>query len=182
MESKQNKELELKQIKELMSAMERSNISKLSLKQGDFKLELEHSSKFPPAMVEASHKNAFQVPYPAWFNSSSDQPIDKKETEKKAEPGLCIESPMVGTFYTSPAPEAPSFVKVGDHVQEDSIVCIVEAMKVMNEVKAGVSGLVKKVLIDDGSPVEFGTKLFLIDSEMKEAVLAEEGSSQESKA
>lgn len=178
MELKQ--ELELKQIKDLMSAMERSNISKLSIKQGEFKLELEHSSKFNAAMVESNQKNLFQVPYPAWFGSNREEPLEKKE-EKKPELGTYVESPMVGTFYTSPAPEAPAFVKVGDYVQEDSIICIIEAMKVMNEVKAGVSGLVKKICIDNGSPVEFGSKLFVIDIDAKEEK-KEEVSLQESKA
>ncbi|HJZ12173.1 MAG TPA: biotin/lipoyl-containing protein, partial [Acidobacteriota bacterium] len=71
-------------------------------------------------------------------------------------------SPMVGTFYTSPSPDDPVFVKVGDRVEEDTIICIIEAMKVMNEVKAGMKGQVAEVLIENAHPVEFGTKMFLI--------------------
>jgi acetyl-CoA carboxylase biotin carboxyl carrier protein len=69
---------------------------------------------------------------------------------------------MVGTFYTSPAPDQPVFVKVGDQVQENTVVCIIEAMKVMNEVKAGVSGKLIEVMADNAQPVEFGTRLFRI--------------------
>ena len=77
--------------------------------------------------------------------------------------GNFVESPMVGTFYASPSPDASSFVQVGDTVSENTVVCIVEAMKVMNEVKAGTSGIVKEVLVESGHPVEFGTRLFRIE-------------------
>ena len=70
---------------------------------------------------------------------------------------------MVGTFYSSPSPEAPPFVKVGDMVNEDTVVCIIEAMKVLNEVKAGKKGKVKSSLIENAQPVEFGTKLFALE-------------------
>jgi acetyl-CoA carboxylase biotin carboxyl carrier protein len=73
-----------------------------------------------------------------------------------------VTSPMVGTCYTSPSPEDPPFIKVGDKVDKNSVVCIIEAMKVMNEIKANVAGTVAEVLIDTGQPVEFGSKLFRI--------------------
>ena len=69
---------------------------------------------------------------------------------------------MVGTFYSSPSPDDPHFVKVGDKIEKHTVVCIIEAMKVMNEVKAGVGGTVAEILIESGHPVEFGTKLFRI--------------------
>jgi acetyl-CoA carboxylase biotin carboxyl carrier protein len=82
-----------------------------------------------------------------------------------AEPrsGFTIDSPMVGTFYEAPAPDAASFAKVGDRVSPDTIVCIVEAMKIMNEIKAETSGVVKEILVENGQPVEFGQAMFLID-------------------
>ena len=74
--------------------------------------------------------------------------------------GPVIESPIVGTFYAAPSPDSPTFVKVGDTVSEDTTLCIVEAMKVMNEIKAEVSGEITEILVEDGSPVEFGQPLF----------------------
>jgi len=74
-----------------------------------------------------------------------------------------ITSPIIGTFYRKPAPDKPNFVNVGDEVQEDTVVCIVEAMKLFNEIEAEVSGKIVKVLVDDASPVEFGQPLFLVD-------------------
>ncbi len=76
---------------------------------------------------------------------------------------VTIDSPIVGTFYRSPSPEAPAFVNVGDSVTPDTVVCIVEAMKVMNEVKAEKSGVIREILIDNAQPVEFGQPLFVID-------------------
>ena len=74
-----------------------------------------------------------------------------------------IDSPIVGTFYSSPSPESTAFVKVGDTVTADSVVCIVEAMKVMNEIKAEKSGVIKEILVEDAAPVEYGQSLFVID-------------------
>jgi acetyl-CoA carboxylase biotin carboxyl carrier protein len=75
---------------------------------------------------------------------------------------IAIESPMVGTFYTSPSPDSPPFIKPGAQVTADSVVCIIEAMKVFNEIKAETSGIVEKILVKTGEPVEFGQKLFLV--------------------
>ena len=75
---------------------------------------------------------------------------------------VAIESPMVGTFYSSPAPDKPAFIKVGDSVGEDSVVCLVEAMKIFNEIKAETTGTIEKMLVTSGDAVEFGQPLFLV--------------------
>ncbi len=86
-----------------------------------------------------------------------------KEEEKEQEEGLvAITSPMVGTFYRSPSPEAPPFVEAGDKVEPGKVVCIIEAMKLFNEIEAEVKGTVVRILADNGKPVEYGQKLFLI--------------------
>lgn len=95
---------------------------------------------------------------PPSLNSLHEQPKESKISDS----GVFVTSPMVGTFYTASAPDAPPLVKVGDTIHKDTVVCIIEAMKVMNEVKAGVSGTVTEVLVENGHPVEFGTKLFSI--------------------
>ncbi len=86
--------------------------------------------------------------------------VEEKKGEKKE--GNFITSPMVGTFYSAASPDDPSYVKVGDKVEEDTVVCIIEAMKVMNEVKAGKKGKIAEVLMSNSDPVEFGTNLFRI--------------------
>ncbi len=80
-----------------------------------------------------------------------------------AEPENTIDSPIVGTFYSSPSPETPVFVSVGDKVTVDTVVCIVEAMKVMNEIKAEKAGVIKEILVDNSTPVEYGQALFVIE-------------------
>ena len=149
--------MELDQIKALMAHLEESKLSKLIVKQGDFELHLEKEAVYAPPpkprMVPAETESAFQSEV-ALKGERGGHRVDA--------PGTYVTSPMVGTFYSTPAPDQPSFVKVGDKVDVNTVVCIVEAMKVMNEVKAGISGVVAEVLLDNAQPVEFGTRLLRI--------------------
>ncbi len=147
--------IELKRIKELISAMNRAGLSKLRLKEGDSELELEKKRSDPkgPGPV------AVMMSPPA---EGQPMPAATKPEPSEEVSGNHITSPMVGTFYASLSPESSHFVQVGTTVAEDTIVCIVEAMKVMNEVKAGMKGTIKEILAENGHPVEFGTKLFLV--------------------
>ena len=147
--------MELKMIKDLMDAMKEKKIKRLRIRQEKFELELEREvagvevvREIPPRPTE---KITTKVEVPNLVQASVEEIV-----------GTFVASPMVGTFYGSPSPEDPSFIKVGDKVKEDTVVCIIEAMKVMNEVKAGVSGTVSEVMVENGHPVEFGTKLFKI--------------------
>lgn len=151
--------MDLKQIKELMTAMEKAGAKKLSLKEKtglEICIEMQEGAMMTPAhsfhpVVSRAHEIA--------VHAAPSHPPIAAEAPKE---GKFIPSPMVGTFYTAASPDQPSFVKVGDKVQENTIVCIIEAMKVMNEVKAGISGVIQEVCVDNGHPVEFGTKLFQI--------------------
>lgn len=152
------KKVELEQIKELMSCLETSKLHKLVFKKGDLELHLEkETASLPPAprprMVPAETESAFQTDVPL---------KGERGGHAASAPGTYVTSPMVGTFYASPGPDQPAFVKVGDKVDESTVVCIVEAMKVMNEVKAGISGTVAEVILDNAQPVEFGTRLLRI--------------------
>ncbi len=135
-----------------MAHLEESKLNKIVFKKGDFELHLEKES---PVRRSPQPEPA---PAPA-------------ETPRKAEPamsraeepaGLFVTSPMVGTYYASPSPDQPHFIKVGDQVTENTVVCIIEAMKVLNEVKAGVKGTVAEILTDNAQPVEFGTRLLRV--------------------
>ncbi len=143
--------MKLEEIKEILKEFQERNWKKVRLKQGDFELELEQEGS-------ASAPSVQHLPTPA-----EPATTEAKASVSKTDSGIYITSPMVGTFYESPSPEQPAFVKVGDRVDENSVVCIVEAMKVMNEVKAGKKGVVAEILIDNAQPVEFGTKLFRIE-------------------
>ncbi len=144
-------EFDLKKVKELMAAMDKAGASRVRLKVGEEEIEIDRSA--PDAPVVHHH-----APPPV----AAAAPIPAAAPAPVVESGTFITAPMVGTFYGAPSPEADSFVKVGDTVSEDTVVCIVEAMKVMNEVKAGVKGVIKEVLLETSHPVEFGAKLFRV--------------------
>ena len=154
--------MEIKQIRELMAAMGRHGMRRLSYKKDDFELSLEREGE---EVIREVHRIA-PVEQVMRQDPAIAKPLPKADAAAPAEPakeeGAVITSPMVGTFYSSASPEDPPFVKVGDKVSEDTVVGIVEAMKVMNEVKAGVSGTVSEILVENSHPVEFGTKLFRI--------------------
>jgi acetyl-CoA carboxylase biotin carboxyl carrier protein len=153
--------VELKQIKELMAAMERAGIKKISLKEtSGFELLMEREDASPPpsasypAVVHREHVVHAHPPIPR------QEVFGEEKQEEK--PGKYVTSPMVGTLYAAPSPDDPPFVKVGDKIDEQTVVCIIEAMKLMNEVKAGISGTVAEILVDNARPVEFGTKILRI--------------------
>ncbi len=162
--------MDLKQIKELMAAMEKSGVKKVSLKEKTgFELQIECKDEFPQQIVhQTAHHHPSFIPHPmSRPHEVAHAPLQVTQTEQqpalsKNVEGKYVTSPMVGTLYLSASPEHSPFVKVGDKVEEGSVVCIVEAMKVMNEVKAGVSGVLAEVCLENGHPVEFGTKLFRI--------------------
>ncbi|MBM3208558.1 MAG: acetyl-CoA carboxylase biotin carboxyl carrier protein [Chlamydiae bacterium] len=171
--------MELKQVKELMAAMEKAGIKKLSIKEKTgYELHLEREGEHEANSAANSHSGgALFAHHPSFKHHDSHHfPVHHHPAhppitaETKAESGAknekvdgkFITSPMVGTFYRTPSPEDPPFIKVGDKVDENTVVCIVEAMKVMNEVKAGMSGVVAEVCLENGHPVEFGSKLFRI--------------------
>lgn len=150
--------MDIKQVKDLMNHLEKSKLKKLVLKEGDFELQIEKEDSQPstprPAKLRETEAESAFYPDVATKGSGSAQRSDA--------PGSYVESPMVGTYYSSPAPDQPLFVKVGDKVDENTVVCIVEAMKVMNEVKAGISGVVAEILVENSQPIEFGSRLLRI--------------------
>ncbi len=158
--------MELKQIKELMAAMGRTCMKRLAIKREGFELELERESGTCSAVeygTEMSSEARSDFALRRANAAVRGLPGESLSAQEKSEaPGAHVTSPMVGTFYSSPSPDDPSFVKVGDKIDKNTIVCIIEAMKVMNEVKAGVTGTVTEILVESGHPVEFGTKLFRI--------------------
>lgn len=171
--------MELKHIKELMTAMGRTGIKRVALKKEGFEIEIEKEEssgfKFVEQQIEQHDVNPMRNDIEQHrVNASPSRGTEQRlarggaqtssSEEKEETPHTYITSPMVGTFYLCPAPEEPHFVKVGDKVEKHTVVCIIEAMKVMNEVKAGVVGHVVEVLVENGHPVEFGTRLFRIST------------------
>jgi acetyl-CoA carboxylase biotin carboxyl carrier protein len=158
--------MDLEEIQKIMKALEESRLKKIVLKQGDFELTLEKEGEvyLPPMpqmhMVTSQHhalRGIIEEP-----SAEASQRGERGGSKKPELEGTYVTSPMVGTFYASSGPDQGAFVKVGERVDEGTVVCIIEAMKVMNEVKAGAMGVVAEILVNNGQPIEFGTKLFRV--------------------
>jgi acetyl-CoA carboxylase biotin carboxyl carrier protein len=150
--------LELKDIKELITLIRRNDLSEFSLEQEGFKITLKRGGEFPPFTQNTSQPQFQQVPTYALPGISA--PASPAPTAAEPDPSRDITSPMVGTFYSAASPESPSFVSVGQTITTDTVICIIEAMKVMNEIKAEVSGVVVEILAENGKPVQYGQPLF----------------------
>lgn len=155
--------MDIDQIKELIKILEDSKLNKLTLKDKDGS-EI-HLEKTPEQKAQMMIPQGYvqQPQMPPSQPHHQEHKIHVEPTTPQSSAGEFITSPLVGTFYMAPSPEDPPFVKVGDEVTEDTVVCIIEAMKVMNEVKAGKKGKLVEICVDNSHPVEFGTKLFRIE-------------------
>tara|TARA_B100001063_G_scaffold236614_1_gene256589 strand:- start:485 stop:946 length:462 start_codon:yes stop_codon:yes gene_type:complete len=152
--------MDIRKVKKLIEMLENSSLNEIVIKEGEESVKLVKSAGNlqAPQMIAASP----QALAPAKEEKEPEEKT-KEEPENKIISGKSINSPMVGTFYSSPNPGADSFVKVGDKVSEGDVLCIIEAMKMMNEVKSDYSGIIKEVLITDADPVEYGEALFIIE-------------------
>ncbi|MEM7145974.1 MAG: acetyl-CoA carboxylase biotin carboxyl carrier protein [Verrucomicrobiota bacterium] len=148
---------ELKNIKKLITLMEKHDLSHVSVESQGTKIKLNRGANIeaiPAALAPAAPAPPPQAAAPA---------PDAAAAAPAAPTGPEITAPMVGTFYSAESPESDPFVKVGAKVDEDTVVCIIEAMKVMNEIKAETKGTITEVLVDNASPVQFGEPLFRIE-------------------
>jgi acetyl-CoA carboxylase biotin carboxyl carrier protein len=152
--------MEIKDIKRIVEMMKANDLTEFAMKDDEFELSMKRGNG------EASVVYAAPAPSPATVSAPvGTSPAPAAAPAAPEDDGLIeIPSPIVGTFYRKPAPDADSFVQVGSEVSEDTVVCIVEAMKVMNEIKADVKGVIRKILVDDAAPVQYGQPLFLVES------------------
>ena len=161
--------MEYKQIQELIKTINKSNISELCIEEGEFKIIIKQELAAPAqyvSMPQVSMPMQQQAPQQA-ASAPAPQPA-AAAAEKPAAPAAAsntttIKSPMIGTFYRSPSPDKPVFVNVGDEIKAGQVLCIIEAMKLFNEIESEVSGRVVKVVADDSSPVEYDQPLFIIE-------------------
>ncbi len=155
--------IDLKKLEELVALMVDNDLIELDIRDGDESVSLSRPSPHAPAYHTAPPVAA-PAPAPAAAAPAPSAPSAPAESAGGDDAGLTpIESPMVGTFYSASKPENPPFVKVGDHVGPDTVVCLIEAMKVFSEVKAEVSGVVKKIVAKNSDSVEFGQTLMLVE-------------------
>ncbi len=163
--------MDAKEIQELISFIAGSGLDEVSVETGDFKLHIKRHSEVKGVAVAAPVMAAPQALVAAPVVTQS-QPVvaESKPIETAAQPAaespkklVAIKSPMIGTFYRSSKPENPPYVNVGDEVRKGQVVCIIEAMKLFNEIESEVEGRIVKVLVDNANPVEYDQELFLIE-------------------
>ena len=151
---------DMRKIRRLVELMKDHDLSEIDLRQGETRIQLRRGVP-ATAGVALPLTERTSAPENSPAGSAIDQPI---EGPTESEHIVLIESPMVGTFYAVPDPDSPPYVKVGDHVGPETTVCIVEAMKVFNQIPAEVSGKIVAILAENGEPVEFGQPMFKVDT------------------
>lgn len=161
--------MELKEIQNLIKFVAKSGASEVSLEMGDIKITIktDKGEAASPMTVVPQTAPVAMAPVPvAPAPIASAPPVEPVETvaapTSKAE-GNSVKSPIIGTFYRKPSPDKPNFVEVGDRVNEGDTLCVIEAMKLFNEIEAETSGTIVKILVEDSTPVEFDQPLFVID-------------------
>ena len=156
--------MDIRKVKKLIEMLEESQLNEIEIKEGEESVKLVKATTVPVQEQIVTSNIAATASQPTAMNEVTSVESDTEElTEPETISGKTIDSPMVGTFYAAPNPGAKDFVSVGDKISEGDVLCIIEAMKMMNEVKADSSGTVKQVLIENAEPVEFGQPLFVIE-------------------
>ncbi|PHM71407.1 acetyl-CoA carboxylase biotin carboxyl carrier protein [Xenorhabdus kozodoii] len=151
--------MDIRKIKKLIELVEESGISELEISEGEESVRISRT-----ATVAAMPMTQQYISAPAQHPVQAAAPVAPAAADKPAEiSGHTVRSPMVGTFYRSPSPDAKPFIEVGQHVNQGESLCIVEAMKMMNQIEADKTGVVKAILVQDGQPVEFDEPLVVIE-------------------
>ncbi|HET6787390.1 MAG TPA: acetyl-CoA carboxylase biotin carboxyl carrier protein [Aquabacterium sp.] len=150
--------MDLRKLKTLIDLVSESNVSELEITEADGKVRIVKAGA-APVMTYMQPATAMAAPAPAVAPAAT----AAVETPVVEDTGHAVKSPMVGTFYRASSPGAKSFAEVGDQVKEGQPICIIEAMKIMNEIEADKAGTITKILVDNGQPVEYGQPLFIIE-------------------
>lgn len=155
--------MDIRKVKKLIELLDESGIAEIEITEGEESVRISRYATNAPAVV-AAHPVAPTAPLPAA------PAVERVESAAPAEPedeGFLVKAPMVGTYYAASSPGASPYVQVGDRVKEGDTLCIIEAMKMMNQIEADVSGVIKSIRVQNGEPVEYGQTLFVIDQRQK---------------
>ena len=155
--------MKLKEIQNLIKFVAKSGASEVKLEMEDVKITIKTNDGPSPVVVHESvvapqQPIIQQVPQP-----EAAMPVPVSDSSDEESNLITIKSPIIGTFYRKPSPDKPSFVELGDTISEGTVLCVIEAMKLFNDIESEVSGKIVKILVDDTSPVEFDQPLFLVD-------------------
>ena len=151
--------MDLKDIKAIIDLMRKNSVTEFELEKDDFKIRLKRGANGGGAIASSEDTSVTYAPQPA---APAPAPAPAPPPQVPPSNELEIKSPMIGTFYRAPSPESAPYVEVGTEVSPETVVCIIEAMKVMNEIKAEAKGVVTQVMVENAKPVEFGQPLFKI--------------------
>jgi len=146
--------MDIKQIQDLIKFVHKSGVNEVSIEENDFKITIKTNQA--PTVVTASIPAAAPV-------AAAPAPVAAAPAVSESDNYMTIKSPMIGTFYRSASPDKPSFVNVGDEIKAGQVLCVVEAMKLFNEIEAEISGRIVKVLVDNASPIEYDQPLCLVE-------------------
>ena len=155
--------MKLKEIQNLIKFVAKSGANEVSLEMEDVKITIKTSSGTSPIVVQEpivvpqQPISPVTIPTPDTIEPTPEAPTDDESNL------ITITSPIIGTFYRKPSPDKPTFVEVGDTIYEGTVLCVIEAMKLFNDIESEISGKIVKILVDDSSPVEFDQPLFLVD-------------------
>ena len=158
--------MDIKQIQELVKLINKTSIGEITIEEDGRKITIKQKKDPVQNIVATTSSTSFTPQAPAATSAApaaAAPAAQKAESAPKQENLVTIKSPMIGTFYRQPGPDKPIFVNVGDEVSPGKVVCIIEAMKLFNEIESEVKGKIVKVLVEDASPVEYDQPLFLVD-------------------
>jgi acetyl-CoA carboxylase biotin carboxyl carrier protein len=149
--------MDIRKVKKLIELLEESDIAEIEIHEGEASVRISRMSNQPVPVAIAP------APAPVAAAAPMAAPDPGSEPESPEIPGHTVKSPMVGTFYRSPSPGTKSFVEEGDQVSVGDTLCIIEAMKILNQIESDTSGIIKKVLVENGQPIEYNQPLFIIE-------------------
>ncbi|MBT8399546.1 MAG: acetyl-CoA carboxylase biotin carboxyl carrier protein [Rhodothermia bacterium] len=172
--------MDLDKIRDLLRLVAESGVAEVEIEEDDFKLVIRRDTPtvtvqspvsymqpfqgmYPPPVPSPVPHNAGPAPHGPPAQSSQTPSVEGDSSSPEGASGITVKAPIVGTFYRSPSPDADAFVNVGDTIAKGDVLCIIEAMKLMNEIEAEASGVVKKILVENAQPVEFDQPLFVVD-------------------
>ena len=153
--------MDIRKVKKLIELLDESGIAEIEITEGEESVRISRYSQNAP--VAAPAPMAMQMPVAAAPAAVAAPAVAAVAVAEPEDDGYNVTAPMVGTFYASSAPGSPAYVQVGDRVNEGDTLCIIEAMKMMNQIEADVSGVIRSIRLQDGEPVEYGQALFVID-------------------
>jgi len=159
--------MDIKEIQNLIKFVSKSGVEEVKIEREDFKITIKTKKNTPQQIVVEELPNKINIPSQGVVPVSQEITQEKNSNNEASKTDdtnhVIIKSPIIGTFYRKPSPDKPSFVEVGQNIVEGDVLCVIEAMKLFNEIESEVSGKIIKILVDDQNPVEFDQPLFIID-------------------